>query len=262
MNTNLLIIYNQLIAAGLTKAGALGMLGNWDCESNCESVRVQGDFRASRSESEQYVADIDSGRISREQFQKDQKGFGLAQWTFYSRKGALYDFWKSKGGSIGDVNLQVAFALQELRSDFPSLFIILKSNHDIYQCTREICWKFENPAIKNVDARYASALRIQEEMDRSGGSMEPELESVPTEVSQGSAIESFWPPRTVDKNMAGSDVAVLQALLYARGLYSDKIDGKFGDDLDKAVRRFQSEHGLAIDGVVGPMTWGALLLQS
>ena len=68
-----------------------------------------------------------------------------------------------------------------------------------------------------------------------------------------------WPPRMVDKNMSGSDVAVLQALLAARGLYGGSLDGRFGDELDRAVRSFQSSHGLDVDGVVGPLTWGKLL---
>ena len=33
-------IYNRLRKHGLTQAGALGMLGNFDCESNCEPNRV------------------------------------------------------------------------------------------------------------------------------------------------------------------------------------------------------------------------------
>ena len=41
--------------------------------------------------------------------------------------------------------------------------------------------------------------------------------------------------------------------------YCQIIDGYFGDELDKAVRSFQAMNGLAVDGIVGPMTWGELL---
>ena len=35
-------------------------------------------------------------------------------------------------------------------------------------------------------------------------------------------------------------------------------DGKFGNKTEAAVKAFQKDHGLYVDGVVGPMTWDAL----
>ncbi len=37
------------------------------------------------------------------------------------------------------------------------------------------------------------------------------------------------------------------------------IDGAFGKMTDKAVRQFQRDEGLAVDGIVGPVTWDALI---
>ena len=86
-------IYDKLRSLGMTEAGALGFLGNWDCESNCEPFRVQGDFSPYRNMSHQYVADVTSGKIPMSQFAHDGNGFGLAQWTASDRKSDLYDFW-------------------------------------------------------------------------------------------------------------------------------------------------------------------------
>jgi peptidoglycan hydrolase-like protein with peptidoglycan-binding domain len=36
------------------------------------------------------------------------------------------------------------------------------------------------------------------------------------------------------------------------------VDGAWGTNTNNAVRDFQSKHGLAVDGVVGPNTWNAL----
>ena len=66
-------IYNRLRKHGLTQAGALGMLGNFDCESNCEPNRLQGDFSPYRSASKQYVYDVTSGRIDRDRFSNDRE---------------------------------------------------------------------------------------------------------------------------------------------------------------------------------------------
>ena len=257
-------IYNRLRSSGLTQEGALAMLGNWDCESNCESVRVQGDFNPFRTVSKQYVADVDSGKISRETFQKDAKGFGLAQWTFFTRKAALYDFAKMQQKSIGNENMQVDFALLELKSDFPGLLEELKTCNDLYRCTRDICYKFENPAVKNVDARFNAANRIKGEIDltSSYAATPPANTAVPTPTAPTptpAPVAEHWPPRTIDKNMNGYDVMVLQAVLKARGYPVTVVDGDFGSYLEEQVKKFQQANGLTIDGVVGPMTWGKLL---
>ena len=90
-------IYNLLRGYGLSEAGAIGVIGNWQAESNCEPNRVQGDFSPYRTGSKQYVADVTSGKISRDQFGHDGKGFGFYQLTYFSRKLGYYDHWKKTG---------------------------------------------------------------------------------------------------------------------------------------------------------------------
>lgn len=54
------------------------------------------------------------------------------------------------------------------------------------------------------------------------------------------------------------EVKELQAELNKEG-FSLEGDGLFGRDTEAAVKRFQREHGLDDDGVVGPLTWATLL---
>lgn len=244
-------IYDHLRKSGITKAGALGLLGNWDCESNCEPNRLQDDFSPGRILSKQYTQNVDSGAISRDQFQRDQKGYGLAQWTYFSRKAALFDAAKSSGKSIGDTILQVDFALKELNGEYSGLLAFMKTTDDIYSACSRVCKEFERPAINNVDARYQAALRIEKQIDASAKQEGKKEESKPN--------NKCWPPRMIDKNMSGPDVEVLQAILKARGYGIHLVSGKFDDLLDKETRKFQRDQGLAVDGVVGPMTWAALL---
>ena len=56
--------------------------------------------------------------------------------------------------------------------------------------------------------------------------------------------------------------AVLQAVLSARGYYTGELDGVFGDVLDAAVRKFQMDNDLVVDGVCGPQTWREILKLS
>jgi peptidoglycan hydrolase-like protein with peptidoglycan-binding domain len=60
--------------------------------------------------------------------------------------------------------------------------------------------------------------------------------------------------------MSGPDVVYLQARLLELG-YSLPIggaDGFFGMETDAAVKEFQSNNGLTVDGAVGPITWACL----
>jgi peptidoglycan hydrolase-like protein with peptidoglycan-binding domain len=54
-------------------------------------------------------------------------------------------------------------------------------------------------------------------------------------------------------------VETLQYLLRARG-HVLTVDGIFGSKTDAAVRAFQQQKGLAVDGIVGPATWSALII--
>lgn len=68
-------------------------------------------------------------------------------------------------------------------------------------------------------------------------------------------------PGTLRLHAAGEDVRFLQRQLNAAqpGLPPLVVDGKFGNLTRGRVTDFQKAHSLIIDGVVGPITWGALL---
>jgi peptidoglycan hydrolase-like protein with peptidoglycan-binding domain len=56
----------------------------------------------------------------------------------------------------------------------------------------------------------------------------------------------------------GEDVRVVQSALNALGFASGDVDGIFGAFTERAVRDFQANTGIAVDGVVGPDTVRAL----
>lgn len=57
---------------------------------------------------------------------------------------------------------------------------------------------------------------------------------------------------------AGPDVRTLQERLVAHGYQLGATDGRFGPRTEMAVRAFQQDRQLAVDGVVGPQTWSRL----
>lgn len=72
-------------------------------------------------------------------------------------------------------------------------------------------------------------------------------------TGSGNAVRS-----TIKKGSRGSDVTYLQQCLAAKGYSVGAIDGIFGTRTREAVKAFQAENGLTVDGIVGPKTWAKL----
>ena len=64
---------------------------------------------------------------------------------------------------------------------------------------------------------------------------------------------------TLRRGSSGSDVEALQKLLAAAGVYDGATTGKFDAKTLTAVRRFQRNNRLIVDGIVGARTWSTLL---
>ena len=63
---------------------------------------------------------------------------------------------------------------------------------------------------------------------------------------------------TLSQGSDSDGVKVLQRMLNYWG-YETVVDGDFGPQTDAAVRAFQMWRGIPVDGLVGPVTWSALL---
>ena len=245
-------IYNRLRAAGLTEAGALGFLGNWDCESNCEPFRVQGDFSPYRTASKAYVQGLTNGSISREQFSKDAKGYGIYQLTYWTRKQGYYDFWKQSGKAVDDAELQVDYVIVEMKRDYPQLFAFLCQTTDVFTATSRVCREFERPAVNNIDARFSAAKRIQASIDLNAwdDNVHDSEKDAGTQPTPQPTVDHRLNLRTIDYHCEGfAETDLLWAILKLRN-YEQTWD---------SVKQFQQNNGLTADGVVGKMTWSKLL---
>lgn len=59
---------------------------------------------------------------------------------------------------------------------------------------------------------------------------------------------------TLRQGMVSSEVSALQSALKQMGYYTDAIDGSFGTNTYNAVKQFQRDNGIAVDGIVGKNT--------
>ena len=179
-------IYSKLRAAGLSHAGACGIIGNLKAESSLiPNIAQRGMTTLS---DEDYTTKFDNdpdGCI------RDSVGYGLAQWTFWSRKQALWNYARRHGESVGDRVVQLDFIVFELGQDYPELLDFLRSTQDIYAAADRVCREYERPAVNNVDRRYSFAMEADALCrDKAQGSLQriiPLLEQILSILKEGAA---------------------------------------------------------------------------
>lgn len=65
--------------------------------------------------------------------------------------------------------------------------------------------------------------------------------------------------RTIQMGDSGNDVLLLQEILKSRGYYTGGLDRSFGQLTLTAVKKYQTDRKLAVDGICGPATWADLI---
>ena len=138
-------IWNYLKAQGLTDCGAAGLMGNLYAESGLIPTNLQNSYEKKLGYTDAtYTEAVDSGAYSN--FVKDSAGYGLAQWTYWSRKQGLLDYAKAVGKSVGDLETQLGFLMKELTSGYKAVLNTLKSAVTVKAASNAVLLQFERPA--------------------------------------------------------------------------------------------------------------------
>ena len=212
-------IYKELTKAGATPEGACAILGNIEAESRFVSKNVEDSAKQFTDDS--YTMQVDSGQYTN--FIFDSIGYGLAQWTYYTRKKKLLEYVQSQHVSISDLKSQVEFLIKEFREDFPGIWKNVCGSKDLYSLTSELLNKWENPKVKNLSERYSYALKWQSKLAQGGE----------TKVTKNEAIEKVL-------NLARDEIGYKEKITNSQ--LDDKTANagggnftKYGRDLDNVT---------------------------
>lgn len=257
-------IWQKLKAKGLSDTAVAAVMGNMKGESGLIPYRVQGDFGDGYAWSKAYTDDVDSGRISKSEFMYEGPGgggYGLCQWTFWSRKEGLYDTAKRLGLSIGDVQVAADWFYEEIQE--PQRRVVwddLHSNKSLYDMTVSVLVNYEKPYDQSQRVRDQRTAWAQEIYDRNAGTApapDPSPEPTPEPEPVYSCDITVPVLKKGDKGVA---VAMLQKGIEKNGISLGiwGCDGDFGSATENAVKKFQQKSNLAVDGVAGHDTWQVL----
>lgn len=160
--------------------GTAGLMGNLYAESGLRSNNLQNSYEKSLGMDDvTYTAAVDNGLY--DNFVKDSAGYGLAQWTYWSRKQNLLNFAKSRGASIGDLAMQLDFLRQELNG-YNSVLVGLKQAKSVREASDIVLLQYEKPrnqteAVKKTRASYGQTF-----YDKYAGGATPAPTPTPTDV--------------------------------------------------------------------------------
>lgn len=171
------VIWDFFKEKGLNNFGIAGLMGNLYAESAFKPTNLQNTYEKKFGMTDaEYTAAVDNGSYTN--FVKDAAGYGLAQWTYHTRKQAMLEFHKKMGKSIGDLNTQLEFLAFELSTSYAnSVWKVLKNANSLLEASNAVLLKFERPADMSEAAQKKRAEFGQVYYDKYATSDEkPEVE--------------------------------------------------------------------------------------
>ena len=178
-------IWAFLTGKGLSAYAVAGIMGNLYAESGLNANNLQNSYNTKFGMTDaEYTAAVDNGSYAN--FGNDGAGYGLAQWTYYSRKQALLDYVRTAGKSVGDLGTQLAFLWQELQG-YKSVMAALKAATSVRAASDAVLTGYEKPADQSESVQKKRAEYGQRYYDKyAGGStpagMQPTAPAVPFRV--------------------------------------------------------------------------------
>lgn len=150
-------LWDFLLAKIGNEYGVAGLMGNLYAESALRSNNLQQTYEQSLGYTDDsYTRAVDSGEY--DNFVKDSAGYGLAQWTYWSRKQGLLEYAQSIGKSIGDFEMQMEYLMKELETTHKATLKALQSAQSVIEASNYVLIHFEAPANQSeaVQAKRAS----------------------------------------------------------------------------------------------------------
>lgn len=148
-------IWNFLTGKGLNAYAVAGIMGNLYAESGLMPNNLQNAYNNKLGKTDaEYTAAVDNGSYGN--FVKDSAGYGLAQWTYWSRKQALLNHAKQAGVSIADLNMQLGFLWEELQG-YTAVMDTLKKAGSVRAASDAVLTGYEKPADQSETAKKKRA---------------------------------------------------------------------------------------------------------
>ncbi len=239
-------IWTFLKKNGFSDCGAAGLMGNMYAESGLSPINLQNTYNKSLGMTdEQYTEAVDNGTY--QNFVQDKAGYGLVQWTFWSRKQGVLDYAKSTNRSIGNLDMQLEYVVKELQAF--GLLNALKNAASVKDASNMVLLQFEKPAdmserVQEQRAGFAQVYYDKFAAQASSGEGGKKMSNSPlTEVTVLSPNHSGTRAHAIDR--ISPHCVVGQCSAEALGAWfaksSTKASSNYGIDKDGRVGLYVDE---------------------
>ena len=158
-------IWNYLMNKIGNAYGVAGLMGNLYAESALKSNNLQQSYETKLGYNDvSYTSAVDNGTYNN--FVKDSAGYGLAQWTYWSRKQNLLNYVKAQKKSIGDLTVQLEFLCKELSESYKGVFADLRGATSVLSASNSVLLNFERPANQSESVQKKRAEYGQKYYDK------------------------------------------------------------------------------------------------
>lgn len=145
-----------------------GVMANIQAESAYKPNNLQNSYeKIFNLTDQQYTAGVDIGKIDKETFMHDHAGYGLCQWTHWSRKQTLYEFAKKTNESIGNLQMQISYLCEDIKLRYSKMYEKLLISKSVEDSTRIFMLEYEKPANQseeNIQKRIDIAKQVYSEL--------------------------------------------------------------------------------------------------
>ncbi len=198
-------IWSFLKAQGLTDAGTAGLMGNLYAESGLRPNNLQNSYEGKLGMADaEYTERVDSGSYTN--FARDSAGYGLCQWTYWIRKEALLAYAKKVGKSIGDLEMQLGFLMQELAGGYKAVLATLKTTTSVRAASDAVLIQFERPADQSETAKARRAGYGQKYFDKYA--QKGSVSTMGFSNSSLATVTMISPNRTPNRNHAIDTITI------------------------------------------------------
>jgi hypothetical protein len=198
--------------------GVAGLMGNLYAESGLIPGNLQDSYESKLGYTDySYTSAVDNGSYTK--FDNDSAGYGLAQWTYSSRKKALKTYADSKKASIGNLSMQLEFLYKELSESFPAVLASLKKATSVLAASNLVLTKFEAPSdqsasVKKTRASYGQTYYNTYANGQSAGTSS-------TSVTAADQVVATEVAHSKDPSLSGSYIVTANSLNIRNGAGTD-----------------------------------------
>ena len=243
------IIWAFLSGKGLNAYAIAGLMGNLSAESAIRPNNLQNSFERRLGMTDKgYTTAVNNG--SYKNFVHDGAGYGLAQWTWHTRKQNLLDYARAQKKSIDDMQMQLEFLWKELQG-YPRSMAALKAGKSIKAVSDIILTDFEKPADQSTSVKSRRANIGKEIYDRQASGNTAKTQEAAKKVyllqfgayskqenarkrtdelrkkgieAEAEKIGSFWKVRSKDSYTTAAEAASARSRMSAKKINSVVVE--------------------------------------